>query len=59
MIVGDLKPLERFADKSAENLVKAIEERKEIELSRFIYGLGRGKSGISSMPVTGSFFPGS
>ncbi len=37
---GDLKPLERFADKSAENLVEAIQERKEIDITRFIYGLG-------------------
>jgi DNA ligase (NAD+) len=37
---GDLKPLERFAEKSAENLVKAIKERKEVDLSRFLYGLG-------------------
>ena len=37
---GDLKPLERFAERSAENLVKAIEEKKEVDLSRFIYGLG-------------------
>jgi len=37
---GDLKPLERFADKSAENLVKAIAGKKEIDLTCFIYGLG-------------------
>lgn len=37
---GDLKPLERFADKSAENLILAISERKEIELPRFLIGLG-------------------
>jgi len=37
---GDLKPLERFADKSAENLVKAIEAKKEIDLARFLIGLG-------------------
>ncbi len=37
---GDLKPLERFADKSAENLIKAINEKKEIDLARFIYALG-------------------
>ncbi|MCK5319781.1 NAD-dependent DNA ligase LigA [Candidatus Parcubacteria bacterium] len=36
----DLKPLERFADKSAENLIKAIAAKKEVELPRFIYGLG-------------------
>ena len=38
--VGDLLPLERFAEKSADNLIKAINERKEVELARFIYGLG-------------------
>jgi len=32
--------LERFADKSAENLIKAIKNKKEIDLERFIYGLG-------------------
>ncbi len=37
---GDLVPLERFADKSAENLVKAIEGSKKISLPRFIYALG-------------------
>ncbi|HOZ56508.1 MAG: DNA ligase [Parcubacteria group bacterium ADurb.Bin316] len=37
---GDLKPLERFADKSASNLIAAINNKKEIELAKFIYGLG-------------------
>ncbi len=37
---GDLKPLERFAEKSAENLVKAIQNKKKIDLARFIYALG-------------------
>lgn len=36
----DLKPLERFAEKSAENLINAIEASKKIELSRFLYALG-------------------
>lgn len=40
LTAGDLKPLERFAEKSAENLVKAIAEKKEIPLARFLYGLG-------------------
>ncbi len=40
LTVGDLKPLERFAEKSAENLVAAIQAKKEIDLARFIYGLG-------------------
>ena len=36
----DLAPLERFAEKSAENLIKAINQSKKINLSKFIYGLG-------------------
>src|SRR5581483_4493228 len=36
----DLEQLERFAQKSAENLVAAISDRKEISLPRFIYALG-------------------
>lgn len=37
---GDLVPIERFAEKSASNLVKSIAEKKEISLERFIYALG-------------------
>jgi len=37
---GDLLSLERFAEKSAENLIKSIQNRKEITLPRFIYALG-------------------
>ena len=37
---GDLIPLERFAEKSAQNLISAIERSKKISLARFIYSLG-------------------
>ncbi|HHE76539.1 MAG TPA: NAD-dependent DNA ligase LigA, partial [Candidatus Parcubacteria bacterium] len=37
---GDLAGLERFAEKSANNLIKAIQSRKEISLDRLIYALG-------------------
>jgi DNA ligase (NAD+) len=37
---GDLVPLERFAEKSAKNLVKSINKSKKIPLYRFIYSLG-------------------
>jgi DNA ligase (NAD+) len=37
---GDVVQLERFAEKSAENLIKSIQEKKEITLARFIYALG-------------------
>jgi DNA ligase (NAD+) len=36
----DLKPLEGFAEKSASNLIAAIQISKKIALSRFIYSLG-------------------
>jgi len=37
---GDLEPLERFAEKSADNLLAAISESKHITLARFINALG-------------------
>jgi len=37
---GDLIPLERFAEKAAQNLIEAIQSRKKVTLPRFIYGLG-------------------
>ena len=36
----DLLPLERFAEKSAVNLIEAINQAKNISLSRLIYSLG-------------------
>ena len=37
---GDILSLERFAEKSAENLIKAVQSKKQITLLRFIYALG-------------------
>jgi DNA ligase (NAD+) len=37
---GDIMPLERFAEKSAKNLVASIQTKKKITLPRFIYALG-------------------
>ncbi len=39
LAAGDLEPLERFAEKSAANLVEAIQSRRTAPLSRFIYAL--------------------
>jgi DNA ligase (NAD+) len=36
----DLLNLERFAEKSAENAVRAVQSRKKIPLDRFIFALG-------------------
>lgn len=37
---GDLTPLQRFAEKSAENLIRSIAAKKEVELASFIRSLG-------------------
>jgi DNA ligase (NAD+) len=37
---GDLIPLERFAKKSAENVIAAIEKSKTTDLYKFIFALG-------------------
>ncbi|HEY4510611.1 MAG TPA: NAD-dependent DNA ligase LigA, partial [Candidatus Paceibacterota bacterium] len=37
---GDLIPIERFAEKSAKNLVSGIEARRDIPFERFIIALG-------------------
>lgn len=37
---GDINQLERFGEKSAENMIKSIAEKKEITLPKFIYALG-------------------
>lgn len=36
----DIEELERFAEKSAENIVNTIESRRKVPLARFIYALG-------------------
>jgi DNA ligase (NAD+) len=37
---GDLESLERFAEKSADNLIKAIGNSKKINLPKFLFALG-------------------
>lgn len=37
---GDLAPLERMAEKSARNLVRALDRARRAPLGRFLYGLG-------------------
>lgn len=37
---GDLKPLERFAERSSEKLIESIEKSKKIVLDKFLYALG-------------------
>jgi DNA ligase (NAD+) len=37
---GDLEALDRFGEKSADNLLESIEKSKKFSLARFIYALG-------------------
>jgi len=37
---SELLSLERFGEKKADNVLKLIEARRELDLSKFIYGLG-------------------
>ena len=36
----DLLKLERFGEKSAQNLIEAIKARQQVEIERFIFALG-------------------
>ncbi len=38
--VEDLQNLDRFAEVSSANVIKAIADRKKVPLARFVYGLG-------------------
>ncbi len=53
---GDLVPLERFAEKSAENLVKAIDKARKITLPRLIISLGIMNVGEETAYVLASVF---
>jgi DNA ligase (NAD+) len=54
---GDLIPLERFAQKSVQNLIKSIEESKKISFHRFIYSLGINQVGDkTALDLSKEFF---
>ncbi len=40
LTVGDLEPLERFAEKSADKLVQSIQRSKQVPFEKFIFALG-------------------
>ncbi len=40
LTIGDVDHLDRFADKSAENLITSIETAKTVSLEKFIFSLG-------------------
>ena len=53
---GDILPLERFAEKSAKNLIEAIQSRKKIQFPRFIYALGIRNIGEETARTLAEYF---
>lgn len=55
---GDLEPLERFAEKSADNLISAIEQSRRIKLEKFFFALGIRHLGEEGAILLKNFFLG-
>jgi DNA ligase (NAD+) len=53
---SDLENLERFADKSADNLITALNERREVTLARLVYALGIRHIGEESALALANFW---
>ena len=53
---SDIGGLARFGEKSAENLIRAIRAKKEIDLARFIYALGIPHAGEETALDLARFF---
>jgi len=53
---GDLSPLEGFAQKSAQNLIKSIKNSKKTTLQRFIFALGIRNVGEETAQVLAEHF---
>jgi len=53
---GDILPLERFAEKSAKNLIEVIQSRKKIQFPRFIYALGIRNVGEETARTLAEYF---
>jgi DNA ligase (NAD+) len=54
--VESLLPLEGFAEKSASNLVAAIDAARDTELARFIHGLGIPEVGVTVARTLADYF---
>ncbi|PLX27385.1 NAD-dependent DNA ligase LigA [Candidatus Parcubacteria bacterium] len=53
---GDLMLLERFAEKSADNLINSIQAKKEISLEKLLYSLGIMHVGEETAIVLANFY---
>ncbi len=50
---GDLKVLERFGEKSSQNIISSIEKSKNIHINKFLFALGIPNIGKESAEVIG------
>ena len=55
--IQELLPLEKFAKKAADNLIRAIESSKKQPLWRLIHGLGISKIGAQTAKDLANYFP--
>jgi len=53
--VGDLEPLERFAEKSAQNIIESIQTHKHVPLPRYLYGLSVRHVGTETAVLLSSY----
>jgi DNA ligase (NAD+) len=56
LTVDQIASLERMAEKSAQNLITAIEKSKETTLTRFLYALGIREVGIATARSLADYF---
>ena len=54
--VGDINTLERFGEKSAENIIESINSRKRVQLARFIHSLGISNVGEQTSEDLANYF---
>ncbi|KKQ52199.1 MAG: ligase protein [Parcubacteria group bacterium GW2011_GWD2_38_11] len=52
--IGDLEPLERFAERSAEKLIESIEKSKKLTVEKFLFSLGIRYIGEETAVLVGS-----
>jgi DNA ligase (NAD+) len=57
LTVGDLQPLERFAEKSAEKLIQAIEKSKSVSLAKLLFALGIRHVGEETASLLARYYP--
>lgn len=53
---GDIAPLERYGEKSSQNIISSIQARKKISLNRFLFALGIAHIGEETALLLAKYF---